>query len=123
MEEEYYKKSVEGFEVVTEHDKDPEPFMVTSNGIDFEQLKVTTLKIFTDTVKATEELSEKERSSVLDYISDNADLVSGELESFVNDQEAAVKAHDYLTSMFVDFPSISELADVLIQVLLKLLGG
>ncbi|MFH4496205.1 hypothetical protein WKI38_22535 [Vibrio alginolyticus] len=123
MEEEYYKKSVDGFEVVTEQGKDPEPFMVTSNGIDFEQFKVTTLKKFTDTVKATEELSEKERSSVLDYISDNADLVSGKLESFVNDQEAAVKVHDYLTSMFVDFPSISELADVLIQVLLKLLGG
>ncbi|EOB3677490.1 hypothetical protein ACHELX_004411 [Vibrio vulnificus] len=123
MEEEYYKKSVEGFEVVTEQGKDPEPFMVTSNGIDFEQLKVTILKKFADTVKATEELSEKERSSVLDYISDNADLVSGKLESFVNDQEAAVKVHDYLTSMFVDFPSISELSDVLIQVLLKLLGG
>ena len=122
MEEEYYKKSVEGLEVVTEKGKDPEPFLVTSNGIDIEQFKVTTLEKFTDTVKATEELSEKERSSVLDYISDNAELVSGELESFVNDQEAAVKAHDYLTSIFVDFPSILELADVLIQVLLKLLG-
>lgn len=44
MEEEYYKKSVECFEVVNEQGKNPEPFMVTSNGIDFEQLKVTTLK-------------------------------------------------------------------------------
>ncbi|EJO9868620.1 hypothetical protein NU768_002548 [Vibrio vulnificus] len=123
MEEEYYKKSDEGLEFVTELSKDPEPFMVTSNGIDFEQLKVTILKKFTDTVKATEELSEKERSSVLEYISDNEDLVSSELESFVNNQEAAVKAHDYLTSIFVDFPSISELTDVLIQILLKLLGG
>lgn len=123
MEEEYYKKSVEGFEVVTELGKKPEPFIVTSNGIDFEQIEVTILKKFMDTVKATEDLSEKERSSVLDYISDNADLVSSELESFINDQDAAVKAHDYLNSIFVDFPSISELADILIQILLQLLGG
>lgn len=39
----------------------------------------------------------------MDYIPDNADLVSRELESFVNDQEVAVKAHDYLTSFFAVF--------------------
>ncbi|EGQ8391450.1 TPA: hypothetical protein ACMDPN_003519 [Vibrio cholerae] len=123
MEDEYYRHKVEVLEVVMEEDGQSEPLMITLDGVNYEPLEVTILEKFTETVKATEKLSEKERNSVLDYISDNSDLVSDGLELFINDTDAAVKAHEYLTSIFFDFPSTAELSDVLIQLLLKLLGA
>ncbi|EJL6845393.1 hypothetical protein AB2301_17295 [Vibrio cholerae] len=123
MEDEYYRHKVEVLEVVMEEDGQSEPLMITLDGVNYEPLEVTILEKFTETVKATEKLSEKERNSVLDYISDNSDLVSDGLELFINDTDVAVKAHEYLTSIFFDFPSTAELSDVLIQLLLKLLGA
>ncbi|EJO4032005.1 hypothetical protein NRJ05_003669, partial [Vibrio cholerae] len=123
LEDEYYRHKVEVLEVVMEEDGQSEPLMITLDGVNYEPLEVTILEKFTETVKATEKLSEKERNSVLDYISDNSDLVSDGLELFINDTDVAVKAHEYLTSIFFDFPSTAELSDVLIQLLLKLLGA
>ncbi|HFG2242431.1 TPA: hypothetical protein ACGF8Y_003734, partial [Vibrio cholerae] len=80
MEDEYYRHKVEVLEVVMEEDGQSEPLMITLDGVNYEPLEVTILEKFTETVKATEKLSEKERNSVLDYISDNSDLVSDGLE-------------------------------------------
>ncbi|ENL6738833.1 hypothetical protein AB5Q52_003510, partial [Vibrio cholerae] len=87
MEDEYYRHKVEVLEVVMEEDGQSEPLMITLDGVNYEPLEVTILEKFTETVKATEKLSEKERNSVLDYISDNSDLVSDGLELFINDTD------------------------------------
>ena len=123
MEEEFYRKKTEVFEVCEDPGKGYEPFMTSSNGIDFEPFEVTTLERFTEVVKATEKLADREKSSVLDYISDHSDIVSDGLESFVKADDAVINVHAYLTTIFPDFPDLAAISDILVEIMLKIAGA
>ncbi|MDO6777466.1 MULTISPECIES: hypothetical protein [unclassified Shewanella] len=120
MAEEYYRKSVEGFEVVTEAGKKPEPFMVTTNGVDYEQLKVTVLEKFTNVVEATKELDKREKTDIQDFIESNQELVSDGLERWLNESDLVGTAHSYLTEIFPNLPELDRLSEVLVELLMQL---
>ncbi|KJF87657.1 hypothetical protein [Photobacterium leiognathi] len=120
MAEEYYRKSVEVFEVVTEAGKKPERFEVTTNGVDYEQLEVTILEKFTSIVEATEELKKREKNDIQDFIESNRDLVSDGLERWLNESDLVVTAHSYLTEIFPNLPELDRLSEILIELLMQL---
>ncbi|CAH1540815.1 conserved hypothetical protein [Vibrio owensii] len=123
MEEEFYRKKTEGFEVCTDPEKGYEPLMTTSNGTDFEPFETTTLEKFTEVVKATEKLADREKSSVLDYVSEHSDIVSDGLESFIKAEDAVINVHSYLMSIFPDFPDLAAISDILVEIMLKIAGA
>ncbi|WP_318452346.1 hypothetical protein [Photobacterium leiognathi] len=120
MAEEYYRKSVEVFEVITEAGKKPEPLKVTMNGVDYEQLEVTILEKFTSIVEATEELQKREKNDIQDFIESNRDLVSDGLERWLNESDLVVTAHSYLTEIFPNLPELDRLSEILIELLMQL---
>lgn len=119
MAEEYYRKSVEGFEVVTEAGKS-EPYMVTTNGVDYEQLKVTTLEKFTSVVEATKELEDREKTDIYEFIESNQKLVNEGLERWLKESDLVGTAHSYLTEIFPNLPELDRLSEVLVELLIQL---
>ncbi|HAS6163756.1 TPA: hypothetical protein RQK43_004513 [Vibrio vulnificus] len=120
MAEEYYRKSVEGLEVVTEAGKKPEPLMVTTNGVDYEPLKVTILKELTSVVEATKELDKREKTDIQDFIESNQELVSDGIERWLNESDLVGTAHGYLTEIFPNLPELDRLSEVLVELLIQL---
>lgn len=120
LQKEYYKLKTEGFSVVVEEGKEPEPMFVRMEDGSESRLEVSFLENFTATVKATEQLSDTEKKSVVDFIDLNTDVVSDGFERWLNSSDIAISAHTWLQEIFPGLPDLDIIANVLIDIMSNL---
>lgn len=117
MEEEYFRKKTEGFSIILEEGGKPEPLYISNaDGIE-SQLEINYLEKITEAVQATEKLSKQDKTSIQEYISENSDVVSEGLKSWLKESDLVGTAHSYLADIFPNLPDLDHCANILTEIL------
>ena len=114
MANEYLVKKTFDFEVITEEGAKAEKFYtVDENGESL--FTVTILESLKEVIEATNEISEKETSDLINFINDNGDFIGDSLASIAEHSESLSQVQDVVYSTFTGLPDLDVLLSFLVS--------